>query len=185
MPEAVTALNISSGEGIYRTCPSFNHSLPETDGCPTAPARPSNNGAIFCGAKWRYWPKATDFALQPNVRFGDKRTLRLGRRHVESLVPSLLVSLSAGHLVMAAKAHHGIASDNSGCGVDYYDRTDPESPRNRPGQVRLYSFWGPPKGYEAFTSQDEYLRVLADTLRAKGWKDAAKQIDEIRKGGRT
>jgi hypothetical protein len=104
---------------------------------------------------------------------------------IESLVDSLVGSLSAGHVVMAAKAHHGIASDNSGCGVNYYDRTDPESPRNRPGQVRLYYFWGPPKGYEAFTSEDEYLRVLADTLRAKGWKDAAEQIDEIRKGGRT
>ena len=44
---------------------------------------------------------------------------------IESLVDSLLASLSAGHLVMAAKAHHGIASDNSGCGVNYYDRTDP------------------------------------------------------------
>jgi hypothetical protein len=42
-----------------------------------------------------------------------------------------------------------------------------------------------PKGYEAFASEDEYLRVLADTLRAKGWKDAAEQIDEILKGGRT
>ena len=104
---------------------------------------------------------------------------------IESLVDSLVASLSAGHVVMAAKAHHGIASDNSGCGVNYYDRTDPDSPRNRPGQVRLYSFWGPPKGYEAFTSEDEYLRVLADTLRARGWKDAAEQIDEIRKAGRT
>jgi hypothetical protein len=44
---------------------------------------------------------------------------------VESLVDSLVVSLSAGHLVMAAKAHHGIASDNSGCGVNYYDRLTP------------------------------------------------------------
>jgi hypothetical protein len=35
------------------------------------------------------------------------------------------------------------------------------------------------------TSEDEYLRVLADTLHAKGWKDAAEQIDEIRKAGRT
>jgi hypothetical protein len=41
---------------------------------------------------------------------------------IESLVDSLVVSLSAGHVVMAAKAHHGIASDNSGCGVNYYDR---------------------------------------------------------------
>ena len=60
----------------------------------------------------------------------------------------------------------------------------PESPRNEQA-VEFYYFWGPPKGYEAFTSEDEYLRVLADTLRAKGSTAAAEQIDEIRKGGRT
>jgi hypothetical protein len=104
---------------------------------------------------------------------------------VESLVDSLVVSLSAGHLVQAAKGHHGIASDDSGCGVNYFDPNDPQSPKNQPGRVRLYYFWGPPKGYDTVTSEDEYLRVLANTLRARGATDAAQQIDEIRKGEQT
>jgi hypothetical protein len=103
---------------------------------------------------------------------------------VEALVDSLVVSVSAANLVKAAKGHYGIASDDSGCGVNYFDRNDPETPKNRPGHVRLYYFWGPPKGYEAVTSKDEYLRVLANTLRAKGATVAAEQIDEIRAGGR-
>jgi hypothetical protein len=28
-----------------------------------------NSRQYFCGAKYRFWPIATDFALQPNVRF--------------------------------------------------------------------------------------------------------------------
>jgi hypothetical protein len=73
--------------------------------------------------------------------------------NVESLVDSLVVSVSAGNLLKAAKGHHGIGSDDSGCGVNYYDPNDPESRNNRPGQVRLYYFWGPPKGYDAVTSE--------------------------------
>ena len=104
---------------------------------------------------------------------------------VESLVHFLVHSLSPEWVVKAAKAHHGIASDNSGCGVNYHDHNDPESPSNRPGQVRLYSFWGHRHGgREAVTSEDEYLRVLADTLRAANATDAADQIDEIRKNYR-
>lgn len=103
---------------------------------------------------------------------------------VESLVHSLVVSLSPGQLVKAVKGHYGIASDDSGCGVNYYDPNDPESPNNRPGQVRLYSFWGwRHGGHEAVTSEGEYLRVLATTLRAASAADAADQIDEIRKRG--
>jgi hypothetical protein len=52
--------------------------------------------------------------------------------------------------------------------------------------VRLYYFWGwRHGGHEAVTSEDEYLRVLANTLRAASATDAADQIDEIRKGGQT
>ena len=103
---------------------------------------------------------------------------------VESLVDSLVVLLSPCHLVQAAKGHHGIASDDFGCGMNYFDPNDPQSPNNRPGQVR-FSTSGAAEGYDTVTSEDEYLRVLANTLRAKGATDAAQQIDEIRKGGRT
>ena len=86
---------------------------------------------------------------------------------VESLVHFLVHSLSPESVVKAARDHYGIASDNSGCGVNYHDPNDPKSPTNRPGQVRLYSFWGwRHGGHEAVTSEDEYLCVLADTLRA-------------------
>jgi hypothetical protein len=105
---------------------------------------------------------------------------------VESLVHCLVVSLSAANLVKAAKGRHGIGSDDSGCGVNYHDPNDPESRNNRPGQVRLYYFWGwRHGGHEAVTSEDEYLRVLAVTLRAASATDAANQIDEIRKGVQT
>ncbi len=104
---------------------------------------------------------------------------------VESLVHYLVHSLSPEWLVKAARDHHGIASDNSGCGVNYHDPNDTESPNNRPGQVRLYSFWGwRHGGHEAVTSDDEYLRVLANTLRAANATEAADQIDEIRKNYR-
>lgn len=104
---------------------------------------------------------------------------------VESLVHYLVRSLSPEWVVKAARDHHGIASDDSGCGVNYHDPNDPESSSNRRGQVRLYSFWGRRHGgHEAVTSEDEYLRVLANTLRAGSATDAADQIDEIRKNDR-
>jgi hypothetical protein len=105
---------------------------------------------------------------------------------VESLVHFLVHSVSPGNLVKAAKGNHGIGSDDSGCGVNYPDPNDPEPPTPPPGQVRLYYFWGPRHGgYEAVTSKDEYLRVLANALRAASATDAADQIDEIRKGRQT
>jgi hypothetical protein len=104
---------------------------------------------------------------------------------VESLVHCLIHSLSPEWVVRAARDRHGIASDNSGCGVNYYDPNDPASPNNRPGQVRLYYFWGRRHGgHEAVKSEDEYLRVLANTLRADSATGAADQINEIRKNSR-
>ena len=45
---------------------------------------------------------------------------------VESLVHFLVHSLSPESVVKAARDHYGIASDNSGCGVNYHDPNDPE-----------------------------------------------------------
>ena len=56
---------------------------------------------------------------------------------VESLVHCLVHSVSPNWLVKAAKGRHGIGSDDSGCGVNYHDPNDPESPSNRPGAVTL------------------------------------------------
>jgi hypothetical protein len=54
---------------------------------------------------------------------------------VESLVHFLVHSVTPAWLVKAAKGHHGIGCDNSGCGVNYHDPNDPDSPNNRPGRA--------------------------------------------------
>ena len=105
---------------------------------------------------------------------------------VESLVHYLVHSLTPGHVVQAVRGHYGIASDNSGCGVNYYNSNDPKSPSNRPGQVRLYSFWGRRHGgHEGVASEDEYLGYWPIRCVPMGATDAAEEIEKIRKRGQT
>jgi hypothetical protein len=90
-------------------------------------------------------------------------------------------ALLTDRLVEYAIARHGFENSDIGCGVIYADPGGNHETAHIPrGHIEIYAGRGAPDGFEAITTEDNYLAILADTLRAKGEADAAAKLDAFR-----
>ena len=82
----------------------------------------------------------------------------------------------------AAKGH-GFGDSDGGFGVIYASDLDEHETERRPipaGFVEVYGFWGAAKGgFEFVIGEREYLRILAQTLRAKNLSAEAAIVEGL------
>ena len=88
---------------------------------------------------------------------------------------------SLRELAVFAIRGHGYGDTDGGFGVTYPGDLDDyargvEGQLIPPGYISVYGFWGPPKGYEVFVPESEYLELLAQVLMAAGLISEAFQI---------
>ena len=95
-------------------------------------------------------------------------------------------AIRTDQLVDSAIARHGFENSDVGCGVMYPEPGDDPRTTHIPsghipsGYVEIYAGWGAPEGFEAITTEGNYLNILAAALRADGAMEAADRLDTFR-----
>ena len=100
---------------------------------------------------------------------------------IATLMERVIRVLPRDRLVEYAVARHGFENSDIGCGVMYRELgDDPQTAHIPPGHVEIYVGGGAPQGFEAIVTEDDYIAILAATLRAQGEGEAARRVEAFR-----